>query len=129
MRPLLKDNPFTVGRVTPCGPQTGMRVPTGARGATRPTIARLKAGLRRSQQGVALVITLILLAVITFMAITFLAIARRERGSVTTETDQHSARLASEGGMDQAIAQLVATIIANSNAYAPDLRSEERRVG
>ena len=41
-----------------------------------------------SATGVALIITLILLAVVTFMALTFLAISRRERGAVTT-THRH----------------------------------------
>ena len=41
---------------------------------------------RNSQQGVALVVTLILLSVITFMTVTFLALSRRERGSGRDET-------------------------------------------
>src|SRR3974377_168958 len=40
-----------------------------------------------SSSGVALVITLIMLAVITFMAIAFLVLSRGERSSVTTQTD------------------------------------------
>src|SRR5258706_4321101 len=37
-----------------------------------------------SESGIALVITLILLSVIPFMAVTFLVVSRRERGAVTT---------------------------------------------
>src|SRR6266700_4065559 len=46
-----------------------------------------------SERGVALVITLILLSVITFMAFFFLVAAPTEKGSVTTETDQTTAKL------------------------------------
>ena len=46
------------------------------------------------RRGVALIITLILLAVITFMAITFLVVSRSEKGSVSVSTDQLTARLA-----------------------------------
>ena len=46
------------------------------------------------QRGVALVITLILLSVTLVMALAFLAISGRERGSVTTQTDTATARLA-----------------------------------
>ena len=41
-----------------------------------------------SQRAVALVITLLLLSVITFMAVTFLVVSRSQHGSVTTETDR-----------------------------------------
>ena len=40
------------------------------------------------EHGVALVVTVILISVITFLTITFLAISRREKGAVTTATDQ-----------------------------------------
>ena len=54
---------------------------------------------RHSQNGVALIITLIMLAVVTFMALTFLAISRRERGAVTTTTDSISAQLAADDAL------------------------------
>lgn len=71
--------------------------------------------------GVALVITLILISVITFLAITFLALSRRESGQVTTTTDQSTARLAADSGQDRAMAELLATILANTNAFQFDL--------
>jgi hypothetical protein len=55
-----------------------------------------------------LVITLIMLAVTLVMAVAFLALARRERGSVTTTTDTTTARLAAETAIANAEAQLVA---------------------
>src|SRR5512143_305716 len=47
-------------------------------------------------QGVALVVTLVLLSVITFMAITFLIVSHSQHGSVTTQTDLAVARFAAD---------------------------------
>ncbi len=60
------------------------------------------------RSGIALVITLIMLAVTLVMAVAFLALARRERGSVTGTTDTTTARLAAETAIANAEAQLVA---------------------
>jgi hypothetical protein len=75
------------------------------------------AGGRHSQRGVALVITLILLSVVTFMAITFLALSRRERSAVTTVTDTASARLAADAALASAEAQVIANVLATTNPY------------
>jgi hypothetical protein len=72
---------------------------------------------RPSERGVALVITLVLLSVITFMAVTFLVVSRSQHGSVSTETDQTVARLAAETARERAIAQLVAPIMAWTNEF------------
>src|ERR1039457_4388525 len=69
---------------------------------------------RQSEEGVALVITLILLSVVTFMAITFLALSRRERSAVTTVTDTASARLAADAALANAEAQVMANVLARS---------------
>jgi hypothetical protein len=72
---------------------------------------------RHSQQGVALIITLILLAVVTVMAVAFLASSRRERGAVTTTTDTAGARLAADAALAQAEAQIMANVLATTNPY------------
>ena len=73
---------------------------------------------RKWEQGIALVITLIMLAVTLVMAVAFLALARRERGSVTTTTDTTTARLAAETAVANAQAQIVANMLGGvSNAY------------
>ena len=72
---------------------------------------------RKFREGIALVITLILLSVTLFMALAFLAISRRERGSVTTATDTATARLAADSALAQAQAQIVASIFATTNPY------------
>jgi hypothetical protein len=69
------------------------------------------------RSGVALIITVILLAVVTFMALTFLAVSRRERGAVTTTTDTASAKLAADDALASAEAQIVANVLATTNPY------------
>lgn len=71
----------------------------------------------RHARGVALIITLILLAVVTFMALTFLAVSRRERNAVTTTTDTTSAQLAADDALASAEGQIVANMLANTNPY------------
>src|SRR5438477_643894 len=58
------------------------------------------------QSAVALVITLILLAVITFMAVTFLVVSRGEKTSVGTAGEQTAAKLAMQAALDTAIADI-----------------------
>jgi hypothetical protein len=70
---------------------------------------------------VALVVTLILLAVITFMAVTFLVVSRSERGSVSTTTDQALARLAADAALEQAKADLIMPIMAQDNPFLVNL--------
>ena len=65
----------------------------------------------------ALIITLIMLSVVTFMALTFLAVSRRERGVVTTTTDTASAKLAADDALAAAEGQIVANALANANPY------------
>ena len=67
-------------------------------------------------------ITLILLAVITFMAVTFLVVSRSERGAVSVSTDQMHARLAADAALERAKAELLAPIIAFTNPFAFDLK-------
>jgi hypothetical protein len=73
--------------------------------------------LQPSQNGVALIITLILLSVVTVMAITFLALSSRERGAVTTVTDTAGARLAADAALANAEAQIVANVLSTTNPY------------
>ncbi|MEI6194189.1 MAG: hypothetical protein WCS42_07650 [Verrucomicrobiota bacterium] len=64
-----------------------------------------------------MVITLILLSVTLFMAIAFLAVSRRERGSVLTETDTVTARLAADSALASAQAQILATVLQTTNPF------------
>jgi hypothetical protein len=68
------------------------------------------------QRGVALVVTIILISVITFLTIAFLALSRREKGSMTTTADQTTARLAADAAIERAQAEILAPILALTNA-------------
>ena len=82
--------------------------------ARRPT---LHAPRSTPQSAVALVITLVLLSVITFMAVTFLVVSRAQHGAVATETDQQTARFAADTARERAIAELLAPILATTNEF------------
>jgi len=77
--------------------------------------------LRRAERGVALIVTVIMLSVITFLTVAFLALMGREKGSVKVATDQTIARLASDAARDRAQAELLATILATTNVANFDL--------
>src|ERR1017187_111648 len=68
---------------------------------------------RHREQGIALVITLIMLAVTLVMAVAFLALARRERGRLTTVTDTTTAQLAADSGVANAEAQIAANVLSS----------------
>ena len=71
---------------------------------------------RREQQGVALVITLILLAVITIVVVAFLAVSQRNRGLTTNATDQANAKFMADAAVERAQAEVAARMLAQ-----PDL--------
>jgi Tfp pilus assembly protein PilX len=71
----------------------------------------------QGRRGIALVITLIMLSVTLVMAVAFLAISSRERNSVATTTDAAHARLATDAALAHAEAQVVASMLANTNPY------------
>ncbi len=76
---------------------------------------------RQADEGIALVITLIMLAVTLVMAVAFLAISTRERGSVATSTDANHARLATDAALAHAEGQIIANLLATTNSYNFDL--------
>src|SRR3954469_24071683 len=73
------------------------------------------------RDGVALVITLIMLSIITFMAVTFLVLSQRERSSVNTATDQKMVRNATDAGLARASAELLTRIMFHTNFQDFDL--------
>ena len=99
-----------VGRVAPRAPRQGntesggVSNVRGARGATRPTLRR------PSERGVALVVTLILLVVITTLAVAFLSLSHRETIAVSGSGSTITAEYAADAGFNRAIAQSLAQI-------------------
>ncbi|MDB6028826.1 MAG: hypothetical protein JWM68_5049, partial [Verrucomicrobiales bacterium] len=62
---------------------------------------------RQSQRGVALVITLIMLSVITLLAVAFLAMSRRNKESVGNSQNQADAKEMANGGLARAQAEIL----------------------
>lgn len=67
--------------------------------------------IRRKEQGVALVVTLILLAIITIVVIAFLGVSQRNRSLTTTATDQVNAQLMADAGFERAQAEVSARML------------------
>ncbi len=76
---------------------------------------------RHSQRGVALIITLIMLAIITVVAVIFLGIARRNRAGITVQQDQTAAEFAAEAALQRAKADVVAQIMSSKQLLGYDL--------
>ena len=73
--------------------------------------------LKTKEQGVVLVITLIMLSVVTLMAIVFLGVSRRERGIVNVTTDHLTAKMAAEAGMARAQSEVIGRMLGSSNRF------------
>lgn len=76
---------------------------------------------RKSQHGVALVITLIMLSMVTLMAVVFLAISRSGKSSVAVTTAQADARLMADAALSRAQAEIGARILTTTNPLNYDL--------
>lgn len=79
---------------------------------------------RNAERGVALVITLIMLSIITVVTVAFLALSQRERAAVGQSTQQTIAEMAAETGRERATAQIISRVLntnADQSALGPDL--------
>lgn len=66
---------------------------------------------RREEQGVALVVTLILLAIITIVVVAFLGVSQRNRSLTSTATDQINAQFMADAGQERAVAEVAARVL------------------
>lgn len=74
----------------------------------------------RKPQGVALVATLIMLSLVTFMTVAFLGVARRERRSMESHLNESDARNAMYAGLAQAQSDFVARLLSGREGLQPD---------
>ncbi|MFM8879870.1 MAG: hypothetical protein ACKOKG_12180 [Verrucomicrobiota bacterium] len=74
-----------------------------------------------SRRGVALVITLIMLSVVTITAVAFLAVARRERAAVAASGEQADVRIAADAALNRARAGILAQIAASGLRESPTM--------
>jgi len=72
-----------------------------------------------SRRGVALVITLIMLSVVTITAVAFLTVARRERAAVAAAGEQADARIAADAALNRARARILSQIASSGLREAP----------
>ncbi len=84
---------------------------------------------RNSQSGVALVITLIMLSVITLLAVAFLGTTRRERTSVTVTSAQIDAKLMADAALSRAIAEEINLMLSGGSVLNYDLIVSTNRDG
>jgi hypothetical protein len=75
----------------------------------------------QTQRGVALVVTLILLAIITFLTIAFLAVSNRQRQAVSLTAAQTDAKLASDAAFERVEGEIAARLLASTNPIAFNL--------
>ena len=74
-----------------------------------------------SRRGVALVITLIMLSVVTITAVAFLTVARRERAAVAAAGEQADVRIAADAALNRARARILAQIASSGLRESPTL--------
>jgi hypothetical protein len=70
--------------------------------------------------GIALVVTLLMLSVITFLAIAFLAMTHTGQSAVTTALDQSAAKAASDAALNRAQAEIIAQMMAHLDILSYD---------
>jgi Tfp pilus assembly protein PilX len=76
---------------------------------------------RNQQRGIALVITLIMLSVVTITAVAFLAVTRQDRASVGAAAEQLDAQYAAETALQRAQSEIAGRILGSSNRFQIDL--------
>ena len=96
-------------RAAGCAPSTSGRMP-GATAATH-----------QSQRGVALVITLIMLSVITFLTVAFLAVSRRDRVAVSNALNQTDSRFMADAALARFQSEVISRMMARNSLLNYDL--------
>ena len=76
---------------------------------------------KKSERGIALVITLVMLSIVTVMAIIFLGVSRRERASVKVGEDIANANYMADAATERAKAEAIARMIAEGSKLYYDL--------
>lgn len=76
---------------------------------------------RKSESGVALVTTLLMLSLVTFISVAFLSLSQRERASVVTYSTIQQTRFLAEAGEARAQATILARLLRNTNRFDYDL--------
>lgn len=85
--------------------------------------------IRSKQSGVALVVTLLMLSVITFLTVAFLAMSRRDRASVAVSVSQKESRAMSDVGLARAQSEVISRMMGTLDQTGrPDILSYDLMV-
>src|SRR5688572_25159308 len=76
---------------------------------------------KRNQNGIALVITLVMLAIVTVMAIVFLAVTRRERSSVKVTEETAIAKDMADAALERVKTEVMSKMNANGSKLHYDI--------
>src|SRR5688572_23064685 len=81
--------------------------------------------LKKNQNGIALVITLVMLAIVTVMAIVFLAVTRRERSSVKVTEETAIAKDMADSALERVKTEVMSDMNANGSKLHYDIFSSQ----
>ena len=93
-----------------------LQLPLAALGNEGNSVRSLHTGRAQAirKRGVALVVTLLMLSLITFIAVTFLLLARRERNQSAQSVSLTEAQLAAQVGVERALGEIMAAMVAGN---------------
>jgi hypothetical protein len=80
----------------------------------------LKTNISKQDRAVALVITLLMLSVITFLAIAFISMTKRDRSAVTATLDVDTARTMSDAALARAQTEIIAQMMGQGDILSYD---------
>lgn len=83
---------------------------------------------RTSRMGVALVITLLMLSVITFLAIAFLAMTSRDKAAVSATQDMENAKAMSDAALARAQTEIIAQMMSVTDVLSYDYRASHNYI-
>lgn len=97
-------------------------------GETPPAATGTVALPKQSPRGIALVVTLLMLSVITFLAVAFLVLTRGHRSAVTVTIDQNTARTMSEAAVARAQTEIIARMMGQQDMLSYDYMASHNYV-
>ncbi|MDA7915763.1 hypothetical protein N9B94_00840 [Verrucomicrobia bacterium] len=77
----------------------------------------------KKEEGIALISTLLMLSMVTFVAVAFLSLSRRERATVTVVKNITDARMMADTAKDRAISDIMSDLISQTNRFRYDIRN------
>lgn len=76
---------------------------------------------RQNERGIALITTLIMLSLVTFLSVAFLTLTRQERATVQVQTEITVAEAMGKGAVDRAVTETVTQMLSANSRHSYDL--------